>query len=99
MKNLDFHIFIYQQSHHANDNNLCFSTDPVPEKSKTKCIAFPYGYKDGMRAVKLNGHDLPWVKRAVHIGNTLHSLGLMYNDLCEKRAIFIDRCMNLNQEF
>ena len=83
---------------HANDNNLCFSTDPIPEKSKTKCIAFPHGYTDGMRAVKLNGHDLPWVERAVHIGNTLHSSGLMDNDLCEKRAIFIDRCMNLNQE-
>ena len=84
---------------HANDNDLCFSTDPVPEKSKTKCIAFPQGYKDGMPAIILNGHDLPWVERAVHIGNTLHSSALMDQDLREKRAIFIDKCMNLNQEF
>ena len=84
---------------HANDNDLRFSTDPVPAKSKTKCMAFPQGYTDGMPAIKLNDHDLPWVERAVHIGNTLHSCGLMDQDLREKRAIFIDRCMDLNQEF
>ena len=73
---------------HANDNDLCFSTDPVPEKSKTKCIAFPQGYKDGMPAIILNGHDLPWVERAVHIGNTLHSSALMDQDLREKKSDF-----------
>ena len=84
---------------HANDNDLIFSTDPSPSKSKTKCMAFPHGASAGMRSVQLNGHDLPWVDRAVHIGNTLHVSGKMHQDLREKRAIFIDKCMELNQEF
>ncbi len=84
---------------HAEENDLMFSTDPNPSKSKTKCMAFPHGYKDTMTAIKLNGHDLPWVERAVHIGNTLISSGAMDQDLREKRAIFIDKCMELNQEF
>ena len=84
---------------HAEENDLMFSTDPNPSKSKTKCMAFPHGYKDTMPAIKLNGHDLPWVERAVHIGNTLISSGAMDQDLREKRAIFIDKCMELNQEF
>ena len=84
---------------HANDNDLNFSTDPNPSKSKTKCMAFPHGATTGMRSVQLNGHSLPWVDRAVHIGNTLHVSGKMSQDLREKRATFIDRCMELNQEF
>ena len=33
-------------SAHADDNNLEFSTDPNPVKSKTKCIAFSSRKKD-----------------------------------------------------
>ena len=84
---------------HAAANDLMFSTDPIPSKSKTKCMAFPHGASNDLRCVKLNGHNLPWVDRAVHIGNTLHVSGKMNQDLREKRAMFIDRCMELNQEF
>ena len=84
---------------HANDNDLIFSTDPSPSKSETNCMAFPHGASAGMRSVQLNGHDQPWVDRAVHIGDTLHVSGKMHQDLREKRAIFIDKCMELNQEF
>ena len=84
---------------HANDNDLMFSTDPIPSKSKTKCIAFPHGASADMPSIILNGDKLPWVERAVHIGNTLHCSGRMDQDIREKRAVFINRCMELNQEF
>ena len=84
---------------HADANDLMFSTDPVPAKSKTKCMAFPSGASPDMPSIVLNGDKLPWVERAVHIGNTLHYSGTMEQDIREKRAIFIDRCMELNQEF
>ena len=84
---------------HADANDLMFSTDPVPAKSKTKCMAFPSGASPDMPFIVLNGDKLPWVEQAVHIGNTLHYSGTMEQDIREKRAIFIDRCMELNQEF
>ena len=84
---------------HALENDLMFSTDPIPSKSKTKCIAFPHGATADMPAIILNGDKLPWVERAVHIGNTLHFSGRMDQGIREKRAVFIDRCMELNQEF
>ena len=56
---------------HAIANDLMFSTDPIPSKSKTKCMAFLHGAGNGLRCAPLNGHSLPWVDRAVHISNTL----------------------------
>ena len=59
---------------YAVEHNLVFSTDPVPSKTKTKCILFcgrpgKVQYPD---CVKLDGKDLPWVERTDHIGHTLH---------------------------
>ncbi len=44
-------------------------------------MAFPHGASNDLRRVQLNGHNLPWVDRAVHIGNTLHVSGKMNQDL------------------
>ena len=84
---------------HANDNNLEFSTDPNPIKSKTKCIAFYRGAKRELTNIYLNGDALPWCERVVHVGNTIHMNGTMEQDIREKRAMYIDRAMELNQEF
>lgn len=84
---------------HADINNLEFSTDPNPQKSKTKCIAFSRLPKTDLAPIFLNGDKLPWVDRVVHVGNTLFSNGKMEQDLKEKRGIYIERCMELNQEF
>ena len=59
---------------YAAEHNLIFSTDPVPAKSKTKCLLFcgkspRPKYPDPL---KLNGKDLPWVETAEHLGHTLH---------------------------
>ena len=55
---------------YAKVNNLEFSTDPNPEKSKSKCI-FMRGHLKMTKPVnlQLHGVDLPWVKTATHLGN------------------------------
>ena len=84
---------------HAEDNNLMFSTDPDMKKSKTMCIAFNDNSKDLLSTVKLNGDNLPWVKKAKHIGNFLQEDGTTGLDLRVKKGIFIQNAMELSQEF
>ena len=60
---------------HPRNNNLLFSTDPDPGKSKTMCMAFFNDDKDMLATIKLNGDVLPWVVQAKHIGNILHESG------------------------
>ena len=57
---------------YAGDNNLEFSTDPDPVKSKSKCI-FMQGKmrKPKPLNLKLYGVDLPWVGCATHLGHEL----------------------------
>ena len=84
---------------HAEDNDLVFSTDPDPKKSKTMCIAFNCSNKESLAPVKLNDDNLPWVSQAKHIGNYLHEDGTSDLDLRVKKGIFIHSAMELNQEF
>ena len=84
----------------AKRNNISFSTDPDPKKSKSKCI-HAVGKKRAVRKpapLKLCGRELPWVQSDVHLGNELHESGNMDHDSVMKRAQFIDssvamRCM------
>ena len=76
-----------------------FSTDPDPKLSKTVCIAFNCKNKDSLGDIILNGNPLPWKDSVKHIGTTLHSNGTMEQDCREQRAIFIQNCMELNQEY
>ena len=84
---------------HAVDNNLMFSTDIDPKKSKTMCVAFNCSNRGDLSPVKLNGDNLPWVPKAKHIGNHLHEDGSTDTDLKCKKGIFIQNAMELNQEF
>ena len=55
-------------------NNLLFSTDPNPQKSKTKAI-FVCGSNKKLQKpspLTLYGKELPWVASGVHLGNVLH---------------------------
>ena len=75
----------------AAENNLKFSTDPDPGKSKTKCI-YMCGKMNNVQypaSLQLYGVDLPWVTSAVHLGHELHQVGTMEHDAKVKRAIFI----------
>ena len=83
----------------AKDNNLLFSTHHLPDKCKTKCIAFVKKEKC-LNNIILNGEKLPWVVNAKHLGckisANIHGLS---KDMMEKRAQYINRANELDQEF
>ena len=81
--------------------NLKFSTNPDPNKSKTKCIIFSKKSKDqkDVAPIILNGDPLPWVKKLKHLGNILPSDNSMKIDCTVKRGNFIGKMNSLLQEF
>ena len=74
-------------------NNLQYSTDPDPSKSKTKCL-FMCGKPANTvypAPLLLHGMELPWVKTGTHLGNELHqSCNMDYDARC-KRGSFISK--------
>ena len=76
----------------ARENNLKFSTDSNPAKSKSKCL-----YMVGPKVrnpvypapLQLYGQDLPWVVHATHLGHEFHQDCTMEMDIRMKRAAFI----------
>ena len=84
---------------YAYKHNLTFSTNPIPEKSKTKCIAFLKKPRQ-LEKLKLCGNDLPWQDCGKHLGNKVeNTLDGMKKDLMEKRARYKDKNNELCQEF
>ena len=55
---------------YANEHNLTFRTNDIPNKSKTKCMAF-LKKKRTLKNMTLCGKKLPWVESAKHLGNTI----------------------------
>ena len=85
---------------YAEECNLQFSTDPNPQKSKSKCL-FMCGYMDPdyPAPLKLCGRDLPWVVHATHLGHELHQLCTMEFDANMKRGQFIDNSVKIQETF
>ena len=85
---------------YAKEHNLTFSTDPVPAKSKSKCL-FLCGYQkaDYPLPLQLCGQDLPWVEHAVHLGHELHQLCNMEYDVHIKRAEYIETAAQIQDTF
>ena len=84
----------YAESHH-----LVFSTDPNPEKCKTKCIAFSRK-KINLPPMILCGDELPWVTEGMHLGHLVtDSYDGMKGDVIMKRGQYIQRNCELIQEF
>ena len=83
-------------------NNLKFSTDPNPAKSKTKCM-----YMCGPKVktpvypvpLQLSDRELPWVTHATHLGHELHQECTMDMDIWMKRAIFIKNSTDIRDLF
>ena len=82
-------------------HNLVFSTDPVPARSKTKCMFFcgRTGNVKYPAPIKLDGKDLPWVEQADHLGQTLHQSVTMEKDCHRARAKFIDKNVEVRDQF
>ena len=86
----------------AQQNNIMFSTDPDPSKSKSKAlyVVGPRGSKiPKPTPLKLGDMELPWVERCEHLGHTLHSDGSMRQDCLEKRAQFIQSSVKIRETF
>ena len=91
----------------SEGHSMLFSTDPVPSKSKTKCMLFSrHKSADQVLNLQLNGDNLPWVSTAKHLGNHLSSkLNLSplspetKTDLLCKRAILYDKVHQVQQQF
>ena len=78
-----------------------FSTDPVPSKSKSKCL-FMCGKSTNVKypaKLQLNGKDLPWVPTATHLGHELHQNCNMDHDIRIKRAQFINESIEIRDTF
>ena len=86
---------------YATEHNILFSTDPNPNKSKTKCI-FVCGSRKGLTKpapLSLCGRELPWVTTATHLGHELHETGTMEHDALVKRALFIANTVEIRESF
>ena len=81
---------------HAEDTDLVLSTDKA---DPAKSIAFNCEKWKSLPPIFLNGDPLPWKESVKHIGSVLNCDATMVKDNREKRGIFIQTCMNLNQEF
>ena len=86
---------------YAISHKITFSTDTNPNKSKTKGIIFTNKETSANpEPVILNGNPLPWVTSGKYLGKRLTNIQNGYQqDAKEKRARYIERNCELNQEF
>ena len=86
---------------YAARNNIMYSTDPDPNKSKSKCIYICGGKKNLPKPVPLTlcGQELPWVSSATHLGHELHESGSMEYDAEIKKSIFINQSVEIRETF
>ena len=94
-------LMLHNCERFAEENNLQFSTDPDPAKSKSKCIFVTGLRKNLVKPVPLvlNGKDLPWVSSATHLGHEFHESGTMDYDSRVKRAEFISKSTDIRETF
>ena len=92
---------LYIAEKYAKQQNISFSTKIDPKKNKTKGIIFSKNdIKYDIANVILSGNPLPWVTSAKYLGNKLtNRINGMLEDIKEKRARYIERNCELNQEF
>ena len=81
------------------ENNLMFSTDEDPKKSKTTCIIF-HGKKriQYPPPILLNGKELPWLESCTHLGHILSANLSMDSDVSRAKSSFINRSADLREQ-
>ena len=84
---------------YGEEYNIVFSTDPNPNKSKTKCLLFCGKSYRGMPApIMLDGKMLPWVSHVEHLGHILHKSLEMDADCSRARASFMRRASDIRDQ-
>ena len=78
----------------ANNNDITFSTDLCPVKSKTKVMWVTGTVNPQVipAPLELNGRELPFVNSLVHLGHTLAMDGKMNKDMLTKEMTYISKC-------
>ena len=94
------HEMVTMCERYSDKHNMVFSTDPVPAKSKPKCMLVCGKDRVGTYPahVQLGGRDLSWVETALHLGPTLHQIGKMNADTKIRQAIFIVRSVEVREQ-
>ena len=83
----------------ANSHNLKFSTDPNPQKCKTKTLAFLKKPRN-LPNIYLCGNPLPWTNKFKHLGVTIgDKIDGCSLDMKIKNAQYVSKNIELNQEF
>jgi hypothetical protein len=78
-------------------NNLEFSCDPDPAKTKSKAI-YMIGKKTRLpkpAGLQLYGKSLPWVAHATHLGHEFHEDGTMTMDAKMKKGSYIGKSLEV----
>ena len=85
----------------AEESNIQFSTDPDPQKSKSKLIHMVGKSKRVSKPAPLFlcGYQLPWVEHASYLGHELHESGTLEYDAKLKRAQFINQSLEVRETF
>ena len=85
----------------AAANNIRFSTDDCPEKSKSKALYMTghSGLCEKPVPLTLCGKLLPWVEKYSHLGHTLNVTGSMDMDCKTTRAEFISGAVKVREQF
>jgi hypothetical protein len=86
---------------YAKDHKIGFSTNPNPDKSKTKGILFSKNeLKWSPVPLQLSGNNLPWVKSGKYLGSKMTNIMYGFSqDTRIKRAQYIERNCDILQEF
>ena len=78
---------------------MTFSTDPNPDKCKTKLMAFLKKPRE-LPSLELCVTKLPWVDKVKHLGNTIsNDMDGNQLDMRVKAAWYVDRNNTICQEF
>ena len=82
----------------AKSHNLKFSTDPDPQKCKTKTLAFLKKPRI-LPNLYLCGNPLPWTSKFKHLGITIdNKIDGCSRDMNEKNGQYINKNIELNKE-
>ena len=85
----------------AKINNIQFSTDDNPNKSKSKAlhIVGHNGHSEKPAPLMLCDKVLPWVEKCDHLGHSLNVSASMEDDCKIKRAKFIEEAVKIREQF
>ena len=82
-----------------SDDNMLLASEHALQKMLEICERFATSHNH-LSEMRLRGNNLPWVNAFKHLGNNISNQHCLTDqDISVKRAIFVNNCIELNQEF